>query len=661
MKTKQILSAVLVGVLLCSSGCQKAEEPTDETAEEEQSLPQGTAVEIQPVASGEMSAEYSLTGKVVAENEVQVFPLLAGEVTSLPVKEGDYINNGQLLFTVDTDTVTSTMDALQQSYSATKSATDRAIEQAQAGVRSAETGVESANTTVSTASSGIDSAQATVDSAQAAVDSAQATVDSAQASVNSAQAAVDSAQTGVESAQATVESARAGLKSAEASAEAAQAGAEAAEAQLAAAQIGVESAQTALDNATAMYEAGAGAEQDVINAERGLRQAETTLAQAEAAAKQVQAQKQQAEAGLQQAQAAVQQAELGVEQAQSGLTQAQSGLTQAQSGLKQAESGKKQAESGYQQALVGLEQAQASSTQAETGLKQARAAVEQAQAASGQARAQQSASLAQIQANIDQINSQARLGTVYAPCSGIITAVNLTRGSVASSAQPAVVIAENGEVEISVSVAEDVFTNIRAGDNAGVVISVLGDEMIEGTIDTLPAAANVQTNLYDVSVRLPAETKPPIGAFATVTFYTDRRSDTLQIPTEAILTGNNNEQFVFIVEDTDAGETASRVLVETGLVSKTNTEILSGLQEGDRVIVKGQSYLSDGSPVRIVEAYTGSSSTDTDATDSDTTDIATMDTDAAATGTDATDTQTNIGGSAWEAQTSLVVDENGEG
>lgn len=65
-----------------------------------------------------------------------------------------------------------------------------------------------------------------------------------------------------------------------------------------------------------------------------------------------------------------------------------------------------------------------------------------------------------------------------------------------------------------------------------------------------------------------------------------------------MLTGNDNERYLFTVDEN--GTTATRVTVETGLVGKTNTEITSGLNEGDRVVVKGQSYLSDGSAVRVV-------------------------------------------------------------
>ena len=397
MKRKRFAAAALAGVILLCAGCGQEEE-----AEEE--APSGTAVEVMEVTSGPMSAEYSLTGKVVAVSEVQVFPLLAGQVQTLSVEEGDTVSRGQTLFTVDTSTVTSTMGALQQSYSATKAATDRAIESAQLGVEQAE--------------------------------------------------------------------------------------------------LGVEQAQQAVDNAEALLEVGAAAEQDV--------------------------------------------------------------------------------------------------TQARQGLQQAQAALSQAQAGVAQAQAQQSASLAQIQASMDQITTQAELGTVTAPCAGTVTAVNLVRGGMASSAQPAVVIAENGAVEVAASVAEDVYMDIRKGDNAGVVISALSDDMVNGTISEVPAAANAQTSLYDVSVSLPADVKPPIGAFATVTFYTDRRSDTISVPTEAILTGADDEQYVFVVDTYAEGDTAVRVTVETGLVSNTDTEILSGLAEGDRVVVKGQSYLSDGAAVRIV-------------------------------------------------------------
>lgn len=385
---KRILAALLAASMALCAGCgsQTSDDGEEQTAA-------GTAVEVAEVTKGAMSTEYSVNGKVAADNEVQVFPMLAGQVLTLSVSEGDKVAKGQTLLNVDTSSVTSTMSSLRESYNATKTATEKAIKNA---------------------------------------------------------------------------------------------------------QIGVEQAQLAVENTEALLEAGAAAEQD--------------------------------------------------------LTKAKQGLAQAQAGVQQA-------------------------------------------------RAQQAASLAQIQASMDQINKQASYGTVTAPCAGTVTAVNVVQGGMASSAQPAVVIAEDSRVKINASVSEDVFAGLHTGDSAGVQISVLSDEVKSAKIVSLPAAANQQTNLYDVSVSVPSGTEPAIGAFATVIFYTDRRENTLSVPTECVLTGNDNERYLFTVDE--SGTTAKRVTVETGLVGKTQTEITSGLSEGDRVVTKGQSYLSDGSAVRVVTSDGG--------------------------------------------------------
>ena len=264
------------------------------------------------------------------------------------------------------------------------------------------------------------------------------------------------------------------------------------------------------------------------------------------------------------------------------------------------------AQISVQQAQLAVENTEAlleAGAAAEQDLTKAKQGLEQAQAGVAQARAQQAASLAQIQASMDQINKQASYGTVTAPCAGTVTAVNVVQGGMASSAQPSVVIAEDSRVKIKASVSEDVFAGLHVGDSAGVQISVLSDEVKTAKILSLPAAANQQTNLYDVSVSVPDGTEPAIGAFATVIFYTDRRENTLSVPTECVLTGNDNERYLFTVDE--GGTTAKRVTVETGLVGKTQTEITSGLTAGDRVVTKGQSYLSDGSAVRVVTSDGG--------------------------------------------------------
>jgi multidrug efflux pump subunit AcrA (membrane-fusion protein) len=83
--------------------------------------------------------------------------------------------------------------------------------------------------------------------------------------------------------------------------------------------------------------------------------------------------------------------------------------------------------------------------------------------------------------------------------------------------------------------------------------------------------------------------------FADVVIETDKQTDTIVIPTEAILTDSTGS-YVYITD----GSTATRVDIETGLVGSGVTQITSGLSGGETLVTSGQSYLTDGSAVRVV-------------------------------------------------------------
>lgn len=211
-----------------------------------------------------------------------------------------------------------------------------------------------------------------------------------------------------------------------------------------------------------------------------------------------------------------------------------------------------------------------------------------------QARAQGNASLASIQAQMDQIGTQASLGTVTAPVSGKVISVGVVEGGVAGQSA-AIVIAEDNETRISVSVSENLLSGIAVGDQASLRMASLSDETYEVEIESIASAINSQTGMYDVKLFAPEGLDCPIGIFAEVTFTLDRRENVVAIPTESIL-NNGEEQYVFILE----GDNAKRVVVETGLVSADMTEITAGLSGGETLVTKGQSYLTEGSLVRVV-------------------------------------------------------------
>lgn len=232
--------------------------------------------------------------------------------------------------------------------------------------------------------------------------------------------------------------------------------------------------------------------------------------------------------------------------------------------------------------------------QARTQLDQANNQLSQAKSAVSQARASQQAQLAQLEAQMAQIRAQAAAGTVTAPCDGLITQVNITQGGLAGQAA-AIVIAEGGRTRISVQVSEELLSQLKVGDAAEVTVGAVSSQPFRATIATIAPAASEQTALYEVRLYTPVGISYPIGAFADVTFFTNQRQDTVTIPSDAILT-NGTEQYVFVVD----GESAKQIAVQTGVTGDGVTEITAGLAGGETLVVKGQSYLSDGAAVRVV-------------------------------------------------------------
>jgi len=186
-------------------------------------------------------------------------------------------------------------------------------------------------------------------------------------------------------------------------------------------------------------------------------------------------------------------------------------------------------------------------------------------------------------------------GTVRSAIDGKVLSVSAKNGNYLSSGVPAAVIQGGGHNEVSLSVSESLLPKLSAGAAVQVSVPSVNAEFT-GSILSIDQNANIQTKLYAVSVLVPDEVEGLVsGMFADVTFFTENVQNAVVVPSEAILSGDSGE-YVFIVVDNKA----KYVPIVTGLIGNGMTEVTSGLSEGDKLVVVGQSYLKDGEDVRIV-------------------------------------------------------------
>jgi RND family efflux transporter MFP subunit len=181
-----------------------------------------------------------------------------------------------------------------------------------------------------------------------------------------------------------------------------------------------------------------------------------------------------------------------------------------------------------------------------------------------------------------------------APISGVVSSVNIVEGEYASSSNPPITIVDSDSVTIEFGIAASLVNKVKMGDAALVEISSAAYKN-EAHINSVSSSADIMTNLYTVSIVLENDGTIKPGMFAKVYLQTDNIYNTFAVRAEAVKE-REDKKFVFVAEDDNAVEKE----VKTGLDTGAYIEIKSGLSEGDKVIVKGQDYISHGSKIKVV-------------------------------------------------------------
>jgi RND family efflux transporter MFP subunit len=198
-------------------------------------------------------------------------------------------------------------------------------------------------------------------------------------------------------------------------------------------------------------------------------------------------------------------------------------------------------------------------------------------------------SLAQAQ---DALNNT----VVTAPVTGTVASVNVKYGEMASQAMSAVTITQLDSLNVSLSVPENIVNELKVGQEAKVIVTSAGDKEIKGKVLTIAPSSDARTQLYAVKVAIENNEgviKP--GMFASVAIPTETKENVLTVKSESLVL-KNGQNTIFVVEDDRA---VAREVV-AGLDTGAEVEILKGLQAGDKVIIKGQTLVEQGSKVKVV-------------------------------------------------------------
>lgn len=185
---------------------------------------------------------------------------------------------------------------------------------------------------------------------------------------------------------------------------------------------------------------------------------------------------------------------------------------------------------------------------------------------------------------------------ITAPVGAKVGRVYLDAGQQVDVKTPAYLLADLSRVRVRCWVDERDLPRIALGQEAKVRLDAYPNEVFTGSVTTVSPVVDRETRSapIEVGVANPSGLILP-GMMARVDLVTEKRPGVLVIPIDAIATSRGGS-FVFVSN----GGHARQAPVEVGIIDREKVEILSGLSEGDEIIVAGRAFLRDGATVQVI-------------------------------------------------------------
>ena len=196
--------------------------------------------------------------------------------------------------------------------------------------------------------------------------------------------------------------------------------------------------------------------------------------------------------------------------------------------------------------------------------------------------------------------SEARRGdrVLRAPFAGVLGLTSVTPGTLISPGSVITTLDDISAIRVDFPLPERYLGVLQVGTPLTATADAYADETVSGRIALLDTRVNEQTRAVIARAEFPNpgnRIRP--GMMMRVAVQQGRRQS-LSVP-EAAVQYEGQGAFVYRIARGENGTTAQRVEVQTGAVEGGFVEILSGLDNNDRVVASGLNRIQPGAPVTV--------------------------------------------------------------
>ena len=184
------------------------------------------------------------------------------------------------------------------------------------------------------------------------------------------------------------------------------------------------------------------------------------------------------------------------------------------------------------------------------------------------------------------------------PITGFVSARNFDAGDLFSMSAPLFTVQQVTPVKLLVGISESEYSLVKKGDQVTLTVDAIPGRTFSGKIGRLYPTIDAATHTFKAEVTVPNTDRvlrPGMYARVKVNFGT-RRS--VVVPDQCLVKQEGTgTRFIYVL---NADNTVSYLPVTIGRHMGREYEILEGLEDGQKVVLKGQSLLKDGIKVNVL-------------------------------------------------------------
>ena len=184
------------------------------------------------------------------------------------------------------------------------------------------------------------------------------------------------------------------------------------------------------------------------------------------------------------------------------------------------------------------------------------------------------------------------------PITGFVSARNFDAGDLYGMSAPLFTVQQVTPVKLLVGISESEYSLVKKGDKVTLTVDALPGKTFNGKIERLYPTIDAATHTFKAEVTVPNTDRvlrPGMYARVKVNFGT-RHS--VVVPDQCLVKQEGTgTRFIYVL---NSDNTVSYLPVTIGRHMGREYEILEGLEDGRKVVVKGQSLLKDGIKVNVL-------------------------------------------------------------